>query len=224
MVLEHRGRPPSQKVWVDSIIIGTPVDQCGQIKVGDYVLEINGAKMNTTPMAEGASMLTSPAVRLVLLRKEGNVKGDTKPVSMDEMSMDEQLWCGPCFARFPGRTRRLSQEWETMNFSTAQDAFCLYDSHQKDPRLGIELTHQHYITQPSNQGYSSTGSLDVFSIGCRGGTFGDKRLVKIGSAEPGVVSRLAERIESVIKSKKLAYRRETGRDSGASRKASQHKV
>jgi hypothetical protein len=64
----------------------------------------------------------------------------------------------------------------------------------------------------------------VFSIGCRGGTFGDRRLVKLGSAEPGVVSRLAERIEAVIKAKKLSHRRSTGRDSGAVRKQSAHKV
>ena len=58
----------------------------------------------------------------------------------------------------------------------------------------------------------------------RGGTFGDRRLVKLGSAEPGVIARLAERIEAVIKAKKQSYRRQTGRDSGAIRKKSAHKV
>ena len=65
----------------------------------------------------------------------------------------------------------------------------------------------------------------VCVAGKHGGTFGDQRLVKLGSKEPGVVPRLIERLEKVINDKKREYLKRTGRaSSGGARKFSAHKV
>ena len=208
---DERVHPAEHRIWVDQLILGTPADVCGKIQVGDILEKIGGVRIVAGVGQNGlavSQMLAVPRAVLTLRRPDdgaaatGAGAGTGGRISRDDASLSNEVWCGPIFARVVGgMVRRVSQEWVQHTFACAGDSFCLYNSRMgQEPVVSIQFTHQHHITEPKSQAYSSTGLLDVFTINKRSGAV-DKAIVKIGSTEPGIIGRLAQHIEKVVAQK-----------------------
>lgn len=72
ILMDKKGKPPNQRIWVDEIVAGTPAASCGKIEVGDTLLEVNGQEVDK---------MTFEAVMTELKKDDVQLKFDRKPVA-----------------------------------------------------------------------------------------------------------------------------------------------
>jgi hypothetical protein len=70
IVLDHKGKPPQQQIWVDELVDGTPAAKCGKIKRGDMLKEVAGENIEWMPIEEVVKMLGTQTVKLVFMRNK----------------------------------------------------------------------------------------------------------------------------------------------------------
>ena len=78
IVLDHKGQPPQQQIWVDELVEGTPAHKCGKIKRGDQLTEVGGENIKWMPIEEVVKLLGTPTVKLTFLRNKEQAEQFTK--------------------------------------------------------------------------------------------------------------------------------------------------
>jgi hypothetical protein len=83
IVLDHKGKPPQQQIWVDELVDGTPASKCGKIKRGDLLKEVAGENIEWMPIEEVVKMLGTQSVKLVFMRNKKEEDRDELTKSSD---------------------------------------------------------------------------------------------------------------------------------------------
>lgn len=78
IVLDHKGQPPQQQIWVDELVEGTPAHKCGKIKRGDQLTEVGGENIKWMPIEEVVKLLGTPSVKLTFMRNKEKAEEFTK--------------------------------------------------------------------------------------------------------------------------------------------------
>ena len=69
ILMDKKGRPPHQRIWVDEIVAGTPAATCKKIEVGDTLLEVNGQEVSTMTFEAVMGELKKDDVKLCFDRE-----------------------------------------------------------------------------------------------------------------------------------------------------------
>lgn len=78
IVLDHKGQPPQQQIWVDELVDGTPAHKCGKIKRGDQLTEVGGENIKWMPIEEVVKLLGTTTVKLTFMRNKEQAEAFTK--------------------------------------------------------------------------------------------------------------------------------------------------